>query len=368
MGGMPLDCVAKQTVVLSFSPAKSFALMAEEISSNSRQSQLHFAAPTGGVASLTPVTLGTWSLISDANWGEQNRADSVAAIEMGIEVGITAFDTAPMYGAGASETLLGEVLENRRERVFIASKVMAPLTAAGVRASCEESLRRLRTDYIDLYQIHWPDRNTPPGETSEVLLKLKEEGKIRAIGVCNFGVRDLQEAARLMPVATNQMPYSLLWRGVEFEVLPLCRKLGIRLMTYSSLMQGLLTGKFAAAADVPEGRARTKHFSSRGRPKIKHGEAGHEQATFAAIRRINEVCAEEGMAVSVASLAVLLAEPVVGTVIMGARNAAQVRENARVLRTALHGETIRRLLAASEELKHEIGNELDPWMTPSRLR
>jgi aryl-alcohol dehydrogenase-like predicted oxidoreductase len=342
--------------------------MAEEISSNSRQSQPRFTAPKGGVASLTSVTLGTWSLISDANWGEQNRADSVAAIEMGIEVGITAFDTAPMYGAGAAETLLGEVLEDRRERDFIASKVMAPLTAAGVRASCEESLRRLRTDYIDLYQIHWPDRNTPLGETSEVLLKLKEEGKIRAIGVCNFGVRDLREAARLMPVATNQMPYSLLWRGVEFEVLPLCRKLGIRLMTYSSLMQGLLAGKFAAAADVPEGRARTRHFSSQGRPKIKHGEAGHEQATFDAIRRINEVCAEEGIAVSVASLAVLLAEPVVGTVIMGARNAAQVRENARVFRTALHGETIRRLLAASEELKHEIGNELDPWMTPSRLR
>ncbi|MDP0498307.1 MAG: aldo/keto reductase [Verrucomicrobiota bacterium JB024] len=317
---------------------------------------------------LSPVTLGTWSLIGDANWGQQSRADSEAAIEASLEAGITAFDTAPMYGDGASETLLGEVLKHRREQIFLADKVMAPLTAAGIKASCEASLRRLQTDYVDLLQIHWPDRDTPMGESAEALIELKEAGKIRAIGVCNFGVEDLREASDLMPISTNQLPYSLLWRGAEFELLPLCRRLGIRLMTYSSLMQGLLTGKFASAAEVPEGRARTKHFAAEGRPRIRHGEAGHEKTTFATIKSIRDICEASGVSMSTAALTVLLSKPEVVTVIAGARNAAQARENANVLQARLDPVLIDRLWLSSETLKEEIGPEVDPWMTPSRLR
>lgn len=317
---------------------------------------------------LTPVTLGTWSLISDANWGNQERRNSVAAIEACLEAGITSFDTAPMYGAGEAESLLGDVLGTRREAVFIADKVFAPLDAKSVRQSCEESLRRLRTSHIDLFQIHWPDRTIPLSETADALLQLKDEGKILEIGVCNFGPMDLREAWALMPVATNQMAYSLLWRGVEFEVLPLCRELGIRLLSYSSLLQGLLSGKFARAEEVPEGRARTKHFSSVNRPKVRHEGPGHEETTFAAIHRMVEVCREAGVAMSTASLAALLEEEAVGSVIMGARSASQVRENAEVMNARLSPHTIEQLRAASEALKQEIGNDLDMWMTPSRLR
>ncbi|AHF90822.1 aldo/keto reductase [Opitutaceae bacterium TAV5] len=322
----------------------------------------------GHPALLTPVMLGSWSLIGDANWGQQSRADSEAAIEASLESGITAFDTAPAYGDGSSESLLGDRLSSRREHIYLATKFRAPLTDTNIRQSLEDSLRRLKTDYVDLYQIHWPDRATPIARTAETLLALKDEGKIRAIGVCNFGPQDLAEAVRVMPIATNQMPYSLLWRGVEFEVIPLCRKLGIRLLAYSSLMQGLLTGKFATAADVPEGRARTKHFASQDRPRIKHGEPGHEATTFAAIKKLAAVCRELRLPMSVASLAALLAEPVVASVIMGARNATQSRENARVLTTRLDPSMVRRLYEATDTLKQEIGPEIDPWLTPSRIQ
>lgn len=316
---------------------------------------------------LSPVMLGSWSLIGDANWGQQSRADSEAAIEASLESGITAFDTAPAYGDGAAESLLGDRLSKRREQVFLATKFRAPLTETNIRQSLEDSLRRLQTDYIDLYQIHWPDSSTPIAQTAEVLLALQTEGKIRAIGVSNFGPRDLEEAARVMPIATNQMPYSLLWRGVEFAVLPLCQRLGIRILSYSSLLQGLLTGKFHSTSDVPEGRARTKHFSSHGRPKIKHGEPGHESTTFDAIKKLAKLCHEIDIPMSVAALSALLNQPTVSSVIMGARNATQAQENARVLKTRLNDSSVQKIFEATEKLKQEIGPELDPWLTPTRI-
>lgn len=314
------------------------------------------------------VMLGCWSLISDSNWGNQAEADSMEAIEASLESGIHSFDTAPLYGDGASEQLVGKALSSIRDRVFIATKVSAPLTASAVKQSCEASLRRLDTEYVDLYQIHWPDKSTPIEETSAVLLQLQAEGKIRSIGVCNFGPRDISTAAALMPLAYNQVPYSLLWRGIEFELLPLCRRLDIRILAYSPLMQGLLTGKFHSASEVPQGRARTKHFAASRNPMIRHGGDGYETLTFEAVNTIRLICAKFGISMSVAALACLLGREGVASVLPGARNSAQARQNAEVLQANLSKDAIGMLFAATDKLKAEIGGEIDLWADESRIQ
>lgn len=318
-------------------------------------------------AKLSRITLGSWSLIGDANWGDQPEADSVAAIEAALAAGITSFDTAPSYGEGESERILGKVLSSRREEVFIATKVNGRLTAERIRSLCEASLARLNTDYVDLYYLHWPDRQTPLGEAAEMLLKLQEEGKIRAMGVCNFGPRDIVRAAALMPVAANQIPYSLLWRGAEFELLPLCRKMGIPVLAYSPLQQGLLTGKFRQAGDVPEGRARTKHFSTQGRPLVRHGLPGHEAETFTAINAIRELCEREDVPMDAAALGYVLSQTGVVSALAGARNAEQARRNATATQLIPDPGLLSRLREATEELKQRIGPDIDPWATPSRI-
>ena len=313
------------------------------------------------------LTMGCWALIGDSNWGVQNEADSLEAIEIALQSGVRAFDTAPLYGNGESEMLLGRALKSRRADVLIATKVYGRLTADTIRQSCEDSLRRLETDYIDLFQVHWPDPQTPLAETAEVLLQLQNEQKIRAIGVCNFGVRDLSEAVKVMPVFSNQMAYSLLWRGLEFELLPFCLREGIGIIAYSSLMQGLLTGKFQNAVDVPAGRARTKHFSSELRGQVRHGLPGHETETFESIKRIKIICQRAGMPMGIASLAALLARDGILSVIAGARNAGQARENAEVLAVRMPEHLVRELMDATEQLKRATGHDLDPWAYPSRI-
>jgi aryl-alcohol dehydrogenase-like predicted oxidoreductase len=190
---------------------------------------------------VSVITLGCWSLIGDANWGQQNRTDSLAAVDAAREAGINFMDTAPVYGNGASEVLLGEALQGRRDSVVIADKVLGTLSRDRIFAECERSLSRLRTDRIDLYQVHWPDRDTPLDETFSALEALVEQGKIRAYGVSNFGPQDLGTAlaAGARPVA-NQMPYSLLWRGIEHELIPLCLEGRVGLLSYSSLIQPFL--------------------------------------------------------------------------------------------------------------------------------
>lgn len=317
---------------------------------------------------VSVIALGCWSLIGDANWGPQVREDSLAAIDTALEVGINFLDTAPIYGDGASEALLGETLQGRRDQVVIADKILGTLTRERIFSECEASLKRLRTDRIDLYQVHWPDRGTPFEETFAALDTLVQQGKIRAYGVSNFGPLDLEalRACGAKPV-TNQMPYSLLWRGIESEVLPKCVEQGIGVLSYSSLMQGLLTGKFANADAVPMGRARTRHFSP-ARPQIRHKESGAEKETFAAIDRICVACDERGLPMAQIALAWVAARKGITSVIAGARNVDQVRANVLACDLTLDAEFIRLLNEATELLKTLFGANLDPWQSDSRMR
>ena len=318
---------------------------------------------------VSAVAFGCWAIIGGFNWGPQDEHDSIAALRAAFDAGVTFFDSAEGYGDGASERLVGKALADARDQVVIASKVSPNhYPPAGLRAACERSLANLGTDRIDLYQLHWPNRDIPIAETLGVLDELKAEGKIRAYGVSNFGPRDLAEClAAGGAVANDQLAYSLLFRAVEHEILPLCVRRGVSVLCYSPMMQGLLTGKFASPDAVAPDRARTRHFAST-RPHARHTEAGAEAETFAAIAAVREIAREAGEPMANVALAWLLAQEGVAAVIAGGRNPEQARANARAGDLVLSDEVLQRLSAATQPLKRKLGPNADMWQTESRIQ
>ena len=232
---------------------------------------------------VSAIAMGSWALAGDMAWGDQSERDSIAATRAAVDAGITFFDTAPGYGAGLSEQRLGKGLEGLRERVVIATKIGPDsMRSEAVVASVERSVANLRTDYIDVLQIHWPSRDVPLAETWGALTRLVQRGLVRAIGVSNFGVLDLADALALGQPVTNQLPYSLLSRAIEYELVPACTRAGVGVLCYSPLLWGLLAGTYESADAVPDGRARSRHFSP-ARKLIRHTEPGCERETFEAI-------------------------------------------------------------------------------------
>ncbi|MFW6060296.1 MAG: aldo/keto reductase [Phycisphaeraceae bacterium] len=316
---------------------------------------------------VSTVAMGCWAIVGDGTWGPQDEQDAIDAIRAALDAGITFFDTAEAYGDGDSEKLLARGLADQRDRAVIASKVSpSNLNAADLRRACERSLKHLGTDYIDLYQVHWPNWDVPIDETFGALEKLRDQGKIRAIGVSNFGPKDLSEAINQARIESNQVAYNLLLRGVEHGIQPMCAEHGIAILPYSPLAQGLLTGKFRTADEVPEGRARTRHFAA-DRPQARHGEPGCERETFAAIDGIRAVSARIGQPMGRVALAWLLHQPAVASVLAGARNPAQARENAQAADVTLSDEVLRELDELTQPVKRHLGANPDPWQ-PAETR
>lgn len=310
---------------------------------------------------VSVVALGCWAFAGDNNWGPQDDDDSIAAVHAALERGINFFDTAEGYGDGHSEEILGKALGEKKSEVVIASKPAASHTsAADIRAACEASLKRLRRDYIDLYQQHWPNRDVPMSETVEVYERLREEGKIRAWGVCNYGPEDFDKLLAHGTPATNQIAYSLLWRAIEYSVQTKCSDNEIGMLCYSPIAQGLLTGKYQTAEDVPEGRARTKHFSS-DRPQARHGEAGSETQTFESIDAIRSLSEESDIPMIDLAIGWVLNRPAVTSVLVGARNPEQVHANAAAADRTPNAQMMGDLTRATDLLKAELGNNPDPW-------
>jgi aryl-alcohol dehydrogenase-like predicted oxidoreductase len=312
--------------------------------------------------------MGCWALAGDDAWGFQDDKDSIDTVHAALDMGVNFFDTAEGYGNGRSEQVLGQALAGRRDRAVIATKVsVSHLSGPGIEKACERSLQLLQTDYIDLYQIHWPSRSVPLVESFEALEKLRQQGKIRAIGVCNFGPADFAELLTVGHCESNQLPYSLLWRGIEFEIGPACADQEVGILCYSPLAQGLLTGKFASADDVPQGRARTRHFSS-AHPLTRHGEEGKEAETFAAIDKLRHVCQEIGVPMAQVALAWLLHQRGVTSVLAGARRPEQIRQNAQASDLELPFDVLSDLAQATDGLKQRLGINLDQYQSDSRLR
>jgi aryl-alcohol dehydrogenase-like predicted oxidoreductase len=203
---------------------------------------------------VTPVGLGTWA-IGGWMWGGTDEAQSIDTIHRAIDKGIGLVDTAPVYGFGRSEEIVGKALsDGRRDQVALATKVALnwnddhdkvwrDASASRIEREVEDSLKRLQTDRIDIYQVHWPDPKTPMEETARALEKLYQAGKIRAIGVSNFTPSQMDELQKSVPLHSLQPPYNLFEREIEQDILPYCRENGIATITYGGLCRGFLTGK-----------------------------------------------------------------------------------------------------------------------------
>lgn len=317
---------------------------------------------------VSVIALGCWPFAGGAVWGEQDDDVSIATAHAALDAGITLFDTAEGYENGHSERVLGRALVGRRDEVVIATKVSPNhLTSDGVVEACEQSLRNLQTDYIDLYQIHWPNHDVPLADAVEALEKLKEQGKIRAIGVSNFGPQDLSEMLSLGECVTNQMPFNLLWRGIEDDLLPLCVENNVGILCYSTLAQGLLTGRYASADEVPDGLSRTRLFSNT-RPMATHTDPGCEAEVFASLERIREIAEEVGASMAAVSMAWVRQQPGVTSMLVGARSPQELEQNLVGQDLVLTDEVVDELRDATESVKVCLGGNLDMWQTPSRLR
>ena len=200
---------------------------------------------------VSRVALGTWAM-GGWMWGGTNQRESVATIHAALQQGINLIDTAAVYGFGVSEETVGVALEGMRSRAVIATKtgvewregkVFRNATRARILKEADDSLRRLRTDYIDIYQVHWPDPLVPVEETAEAMRSLYEQGKIRAIGVSNFSVAEMERFRRVAPLHVVQPPYNLFERAIEAEILPYCRANHIATFGYGALCRGLLSGR-----------------------------------------------------------------------------------------------------------------------------
>jgi len=315
---------------------------------------------------VSVIALGCWPFSGGKVWGHQEDTDSIATVHAALDAGINFFDTAEGYEH--SEAVLGKGLEGRRHEAVIATKVNSGhLTREGIEGSCEQSLRSLRTDYIDLYQIHWPSRSVPLEETARALEDLIREGKIRAIGVCNFGVKDLAELLDITRCETDQLPYSLLWRVIEQDIQPLCVRENVGLICYSPLMQGLLTGRYVGVEEVPEGIARTRLYSSN-RAMADHDEPGCEEEEFASLREIKAICQDMAQPMAAVSLAWVRHQAGITSLLVGARSPGELRLNLPSVQLQLSEQVIDQLNGFTSEVKEHLGSNPDMWMSESRMR
>jgi len=331
---------------------------------------------------VSAIAFGAWQLGDPDYWGADDQADADRTVRTALDHGVTLFDTAEGYGKGKSEEILGKCLGADRAKVLVATKVSSThCTAEGVRAACEASLKRLGTDYIDLYQIHWPFRTVPfmtgygevsPAmgsfeEVSGAMLRLKEEGKIRYIGVSNFGPKDLEHWLRCCHTISDQVGYNMLFRAAEYTVAPACRRARVGMLAYMPLMQGLLSGRYNSIDEIPLNRRRTRHFSSE-REGTRHDEAGCEPLLQHTIRELKGFSMAIGIPMSVVSLCWLLHQPAVSAAIVGARKPAQLEENLRAADLNLGPAAMAQLNELSYPLKRHMGRNPDLWQSGENAR
>jgi aryl-alcohol dehydrogenase-like predicted oxidoreductase len=328
---------------------------------------------------LSVLGVGCWEFGGGDYWGPQSQAQADAVVRRALDLGVNYFDTAESYNDGGSEETLGRAIRGlARERVVIGTKVSPAHTAPAVLVEhCEASLRRLDTDYIDLYMVHWPitPRNVEgpcpsAADAFATLLALQKQGKVRHVGVSNFGVARVEEVlAAGATLAVNQLCYSLLSRAIEFEILPHCRRRGIGVVAYLALMQGLLTGKYRTIGDVPPLHRRTRHFDGRrpGNP-CRHGGPGAEDEVNAALAAIRAVGAECGMSISDLAIKWAIAMPGIACVLAGCRTVDRIEANARAAAAPLAPEIVAKLSAATEALKAKLGPIFDYWEKPENDR
>ena len=296
---------------------------------------------------LPVITFGAWAA-GGWMWGRTERSDAVKAIRDSYNVGVTAIDTAPVYGQGTSEEIVGEALKDiPRSKVQILTKfgmrwdLAAPKGDFAFKSKdndgndinlyryagkdsiireCEQSLRRLRTDYIDLYQIHWPDTTTPIQESMEAVTMLIKQGKVRYAGVCNYNVSQMKEAERHVSLASNQVPYSMVKRDIEKEVVPHCVASNKSILAYSPLERGLLTGKMNPGYSFQEGDHRANLYFFKDE---------NIRRTNEFLKNIEPLAEEKNITLAQLVLRWTVDMPGITIALAGARNSEQAVANAK---------------------------------------
>ncbi|SEF85922.1 aldo/keto reductase [Sphingobacterium lactis] len=293
------------------------------------------------------IAFGAWAA-GGWMWGSTDRKDAVEAIIASFEHGVTSIDTAPIYGQGTSEEIVGEALKNiPRDQTQILTKFGMRWDLAkgdfafhskmnngddieiykyagkeSVIHECEQSLKRLGTDYIDLYQIHWPDSTTPLDETFEAVVQLIEQGKVRYAGVCNYTSQLMAEAEMTVPLVSNQIPFSMVNRAVEEDAVPYCIKHNKAVLAYSPMERGLLTGKIHPGYEFKEGDHRAK---------LPHFQPDFINRTNILLERIKPLADDKGVTLGQLVLRWTVDRPGITVALAGARNAKQSVENAKAM-------------------------------------
>ena len=282
---------------------------------------------------LTTVGLGTWAMGGpwQFGWGPQDDGEAIGAIIAALEAGINWIDTAPAYGLGHSEELIATALKQTGYKPIIATKCgilwndkrekITCLKKDSVRTECHNSLKRLNVDVIDLYQMHWPDPEEDVEEAWEEMLKLRDEGKTRYVGVSNFNIAQLERAAKIEPPVSLQPPYSMLQRDVEDELLEYCTRNNIGIVAYSPMHRGLLTGKFSpqrlAGLAIDDHRRRAPDFQE---PRFS--------ASLELVEQLKKISERQGKTCAQLAISWVLRRNEITAAIVGARKPEQIIETA----------------------------------------
>lgn len=306
---------------------------------------------------VSAITFGAWAA-GGWMWGSTDRNEAIEAIKASYEVGVTSIDTAPIYGQGVSEEIVGEAIKGfSRDKVQILTKfgmrwdlakgdfamnsyknngdaidVYKYAGKESIIYECEQSLKRLGTDYIDLYQIHWPDSTTPIDETFEAVSKLIEQGKVRHAGVCNYNAAQMAEAEKTLNLVSNQIPFSMVNRGIEKETVPYCIKNNKSILAYSPLERGLLTGKIHSDYTFKDGdhRANLAHFQPEFVAK-----------TNILLDKIKPIAEKHNASLGQLVLRWTIERPGITIALAGARNAEQAVQNAEAINIKLSTEELK---------------------------
>ena len=310
---------------------------------------MHIGAVNKDVA---PLGLGC-SIFNTDLWDAQQETTLLDTMEAALAAGINHFDTASGYGNGASEQLVGRFLQGRREQVFLASK-------AGIHGpepqqmleSVQQSLERLRTDVIDLYYIHWPRQGMDLRPVMEGLELARQNGLVRAVGVSNFSVAQMQQAAEVGKIDAHELPYNLFWRFAEEDILPYCRENHITVVTYSSIAHGILTGKFPLALNLPANDQRNS---------IVLFEKAVWPHVHAAVEELKALAAEVERPLMALAVRWSLAQAGIGATLVGANSPAQAAQNAEAMQGEIPGWALARMTDISDRVMAHIPNTGNPY-------
>lgn len=317
-----------------------------------------------GEDKLLRIGIGTGAHFSSYTWGEQLKKTSIAAIEEALEYGIRFIDTGETYGKGEAEENLAEAIKGKRDKAFIATKVSEnSLERGDIEKACDDSLKRLNTDYIDLYQVHWLSSRIPIDDTINKLIKLKEKGKVRYLGICNCGKVDQGKFPK--EFISNQLPYSLIWRGIEYDALRESRLKKDVYIFYYCLGQGLLSGKYKDLNEFPVSRKRTRLFNYL-HTDAKHKEDGFDYELSMFLEEFYNICKKYNVNQAYSAIGWILSRIQNTITLVGLRNPEQVRFISKI--ELLNKDLLTELTNTSNKLKDAIGYKLDLWDSNERIK